>query len=370
MIALALLVLLIVFVTAYANTRHRSSRRSDPDRVEAVGVGVGAGEPLTRWVEAGLLTAAQAQAIADYEAGTHPARPKPSVPPALEALGYLGGVLVAVGAAMLISQFWDDMGSLGHLSVAATTAVVTGVAGAVVGEAEPVTWRLRGFLWALSSAAVAAVAGLFTSEVLGADDEPVVLAAAGLGALSSVAYWRLEDRPLQHLLAVVGAAVSVGVALSWAGAGGAVVGLTIWALGLGWAALASRDHVPPAPVGFLLGAALTLVAPTIVGSQLEWLAPILGVVTAAGWVVIGVARDELIALAPGLLGVFVFLPWTLGYFFGETVGAPVIAMLSGVLLLVTVVMLFQRRHGPPTATGGPAPATGAAPRAVRGLAAH
>jgi len=43
--------------------------------------------------------------------------------------------------------------------------------------------------------------------------------------------------------------------------------------------------------------------------------------------------------------VFVFLPWTLGYFFGETLGAPVVAMLSGAMLLGVVVLLMRRGHG-------------------------
>jgi hypothetical protein len=275
----------------------------------------------------------------------------------LEVLAYLGGVLVAVGATMLVSRFWDDLGTGGRLAVTALAAAVTGGVGVVVGESDPATRRLRGFLWALSSAGIAAVAGLFAYEVLDLTGEPVALAAAGLGAISSGAYWRLRERALQHLLALGGLAVSMGVALAWAGGGGLVIGLTLWALGAGWAWLAWRGLIPPAVVGFLAGVVLTLVAPAVVGGQVEWLALVLGLATASGWVATGVVRSELVSLAPGLLGVFVYLPSTLGYYFGETVGAPVVAMLSGALLLVVVVVLFRRRQ---------APRPGAADRGLQG----
>ena len=57
------------------------------------------------------------------------------------------------------------------------------------------------------------------------------------------------------------------------------------------------------------------------------------------------ALSEALVLAPGVFGVFVFLPWTLGYYFGDTFGAPAVAMLSGALLLGIVVLLVRRgRH--------------------------
>jgi len=150
------------------------------------------------------------------------------------------------------------------------------------------------------------------------------------------------------VLAFVGLAVSVGVAIAWAGSSGLGVGSALWLLGVAWAGLAWRRLVPPPAVGFLLGMALTLVAAGIVGSEVEWLAPILGLATATAWLVVGVVRAERFALVPGIVGVFVFLPWTLGYFFGDEFGAPFVAMLSGALLLGVVLMLVRRgRDGHP-----------------------
>ncbi|MFM9135137.1 MAG: hypothetical protein ACKOT0_06845 [bacterium] len=78
--------------------------------------------------------------------------------------------------------------------------------------------------------------------------------------------------------------------------------------------------VVPAEVGFTLGAALTLVAAAIAGGRFESLGPVLGLCTATAWVGIGIVADEGLALAPGVIGIFVFLPMTLGQLFGEAVG--------------------------------------------------
>jgi hypothetical protein len=89
-----------------------------------------------------------------------------------------------------------------------------------------------------------------------------------------------------------------------------------------------------------------------VSSQFEWLAPLLGLATAGGWVVMGATRGVPQALVPGVAGVFTFLPWALGYFFGDALGAPAIAMLSGVLLLGVVVVLVRRGRGAGSDAGG------------------
>lgn len=345
MIALAAVVMVVVVVVAvwsYAASRRRSSPGTT--HVEVQG---DAGTAVRRWVDAGLISEDQGRAIAAFEQAQAAGRPAARVSPAIEALAYVGGVLIAVGAGMLVARFWDDLGAGGHLSLLAAAAVLTGLVGAAVGESEPVTWRLRGFLWALSAAGIGALAGLFAFEVLDVRGEPVAFAVAGCGALMSGAYWQLRDRPLQHALTFVGLAVSVGVAIVWAGGAGtnATMGLALWLLGAAWAGLAWQRRIPPPIVGFPLGVVLTLIASGITGGQIEWLAPLLGLATAAAWVGAGIATEEPLAMAPGVVGVFVFLPWTLGYFFGASLGAPAITMLSGAVLLGAVLMLLRRGRG-------------------------
>lgn len=326
MVVLGLLVVVVVAVLVYAASRHES----DATRAEApVSVRASA---LERWAQAGLITESQVRAITEFEASRRRARPASRVSPVIEALAYVGGALLAVGAGMLVGQFWDRIGTAGHLVVVAVAALVTGIVGVVVGESDPAAWRLRGFLWAMSAVGAGALAGLLVFETVDASGEPVAFATA--------------DTTI---------AVAIGVGIAWVGSGNvaAWIGLALWLTGAAWAVLAWRRWLPPAVVGFGLGAVLTLVSAGIVGGRYETLAPVLGLFTAAAWVGLGTVTDEGLALAPGVVGTFVFLPWTLGVLFGESLGAPAVVMLSGALLLGVVVVLLRsrRRHGGPTGGG-------------------
>ena len=352
MYALGLLALVVVVVLAFGAARFRSGESRPGVSTGAVGPAPDLGA-VGRWVAAGIVTAEQAAAIAECERARRPAARSSRVSPAIEALAYVGGVLLVVGAGMLVGQFWDRIGVGGHLGVMAGAFVVAGIVGVVVGESDATAWRLRGFLGALSAGAAGAFAGLVVYDVIDTSGEPVAVATATTVAVVALGYWQLRNRPLQHALAFVGTAVAIGVGIAWAGTGNvaAWIGCSLWMLGAGWAALAWRRWVPPAVVGFGLGAALTLVASGIVGARFESAAPLLGLATAAAWVVVGIAAGEALALAPGVIGTFVFLPWTLGQFFGESLGAPAVAMLSGALLLAVVAVLLRRRRRSAPGTG-------------------
>jgi hypothetical protein len=354
MVALGLLVVLVVAIVAFGATRLHA-------HAPAAGSVGGAGvhdDRLDEWVTAGLVTADQARSIRAYEHDRVPDRPPARVSPGVEALAYVGGILLAVGAGMLIARLWHGLGVGGRIGVLAGAATLVVVVGTVVGESDGVTWRLRGFLWALGTVGFAAVAGIFVVEVLKVTGEAVGVTVAGTTAVVSAGLWQLRNRPLQHALTLLGLAIALGTGIAWAqgpGAHGLLIGLALWLVGGMWAWLGWRDRIPPAALGFLLGVVLTLVGSGIVNAQVSWLAPLLGLATAGAWVAVGVVRSERVALAPGLVGVFVFLPWTLARFFGGTVGAPVVAMVSGALLLGVVLLLVRRGrdgHGDP-GRGGP-----------------
>lgn len=353
MVALAILVVILVALLAYGSTRANHDGGSAPGRRSDLAAGP------ARWAAAGLVTDEQARAITQFERDRTSRRSR--VSPAIEALAYVGGVLLSVGAAMLVAQFWDRIGTAGHLGFVGVAAVIAGVVGAVVGEADAVAWRLRGFLWAISAGGTGAFVGIGVWEVLDRSGEPVAFATAIAVALTSAVYWQLRDRPLQHALTLVGVAVALGVAIAWAGRGNVAgwIGLALWLLGVAWVGLAWRRLLPPAVVGFALGAVLTLVAAGFVNQRSETIGPVVGLATAAAWVAVGILLDEGLALVPGVLGTFVYLPWSIGQIFGDALGAPAVVMLSGALLLGVVVVLLRRRRGQPWFGGtgmlGPTP---------------
>jgi len=345
MIALGLLALVVVAILlAVTATRVRSSTNgTDVSRSNRL-----APTPaisLQRWVEAGLLDDAQARAIAEFESAQRSLQRPARLSPAIEALAYVGGVLLTIGTGMLVGRFWDDMGTIAHLAIVGTAAVLAGAVGGLVGEDDAVTWRLRGFLWTLSAGGAGAFVGLFVFEVLDRIGEPVAFAAAATITVVSAGLWGLRDRPLQHVSTFIALVVSIGVLIAWIDGvnPAAWIGLAFWVLGMLWAAASWRLIVPPAVIGFPLGVTLTLIGAGVVGVRYDWLGPIIGLATATAWTAIGIGVNEVFALAPGLVGTFVFLPWALGRYFGESLGAPIIVMLSGAVLLAIVAVLWRRR---------------------------
>ena len=343
-LGLLLLVTILVVLVLYATSRSREPL-APPTRNSAIDTGMFRNVDIENWVSVGLLTADQASAIEHYEVQRRTRLVPPRISPAIEALAYVGGTLLTVGAGMLISRYWNDMGDAAHLGIVGAAAAGTGVVGAIVGESEPVARRLRGFLWALSAGGIGAFVGLLTFSVLDRTGEPVAFATASAIAFSSAWYWMRRDRPLQHTITFIAFVVAsgIGIALSTGGNPSAWIGLAFWMIGTLWAAAAWQRWVPPEIIGFALGAVLTLVGAGITGNRFDWLAPLLGLATAIAWTTIGIGMNEVLALALGVIGIFIFMPWTLGRFFGESLGAPVIVMLSGALLLGIVAMLWRRR---------------------------
>lgn len=343
-LGLLLILLLLIVLIVYATARSRGHTRGATDD-NSKDTRTFHDVSIERWIEAGLLTNDQAIAIEQFEAARRTPSVPPRISPAIEALAYVGGTLLAVGVGMLIGRFWDDMTSAAHLGIVGAAAVGTGVMGLIVGESEPVAKRLRGFLWALSAVGIGAFAGLLVFDVFDRTGEPVAFTTAATTALCSAAYWKLRDRPLQHEVTFVGLVVATGVGIAWIVSTNpfAWIGLTFWIIGALWAIAAWQRLLPPEIIGFALGALLTLVGAGVTGIRFDSLASLLGLATAIAWTSIGISRNEVLALAPGVIGIFIYLPWTLGQFFGESLGAPIIVMLSGALLLGIVAMLWQRR---------------------------
>jgi hypothetical protein len=115
---------------------------------------------LTRLVEERVLTASQAQELADaaradrldgQSVATEPAPALEPVPRStnkssavLEVLGYVGGALVLGAVIMLGSFFWDDLGSTGRKLVALASVLVPALGGAALikGRARPELGRI------------------------------------------------------------------------------------------------------------------------------------------------------------------------------------------------------------------------------------
>ena len=73
---------------------------------------------------------------------------------------------------------------------------------------------------------------------------------------------------------------------------------------------------------------------------------VFGLASAAGLLVAGTSGRRLALAVVGIVGVVMFLPATVVYFFAGTVGVPVLLLLAGVVLLTVTLVLLRWRPLP------------------------
>lgn len=220
-------------------------------------------DALEEWVEAGLVTPEQSQAIRKHEAEQHgphaavAAMRSPQAGPSLvvEALGYLGGVVMLVGAGILAGMLWPDLSVPLRLALVGTTAMaLIGAGFAVPDRLGEAAGRLRSVLWALGVGATAGFFAVFTTEVLDRYDEHALVVVGPLTAVVAGVLWWLRHTWLQQLALLVPlllSAVGVGMELtstdsSWGGA-------LVWATAACWVALSWARRLEPRVTGVAFG---------------------------------------------------------------------------------------------------------------------
>lgn len=363
------LVLILVLAAGVAGiTRFAQRRSSTPPPARP------ATAPTRRraWVDAGLLTADQADAIEAYERGlaaAAPVRPAPGtpttgrarrVPAVAEALGYIGGVLAAAGLVLLLAQAWDSMTTAGRLGVSAAGAAVLTIAGIAV-RPEPgdaALARLRAFLWLLASGATGVLAGVAVVDAADVTTNSTRLAlVAGAVALHAGSLWRVAPTAsLQQATCLAAALAAVAGVGSEAGRGD-VVGFVLApaAAAVLAAGLARRTTAPAltAAIGAVgvatsgLSIADELNGPGLLIATALALAPLaVGLVRRAGETEGPVAPERLAAGVVGLAALPLAAAPTIGWYAQEAgVATGVAVAAAGAAVVVLAVRRAVRaRH--------------------------
>ena len=277
---------------------------------------------LTEWVGAGLLSEAQAAAIRQHEVEAGRARPvgeRPGPSLVVEALGYIGALVMVVGAGILVGVYWPDLPTAGRLGIlGGTAALLLGTGFVVLGRTEEAAVRLRAVLWAAGVVATAGFMVVLSDEVLDLHDEDQVWLVGAVTAAVGGALWMVRRTWVQLLAFFVPVVLTaVGVTLQ-------VTDDETWAAGVAWA------------VGVLWAAA----------SWASWITPrVAGVAFGAFGAVLGALsmdRDLGIALgvgtAAGSLGQFIFAP--LGQALIQTLGwMQALTVLAAVMLAIPVLAM-------------------------------
>lgn len=315
---------------------------------------------LTRLVEEHVLTASQAQELADaaradrldgQSVATEPAPALEPVPRSttkssavLEVLGYVGGALVLGAVIMLGSFFWDDLGSTGRKLVALASVLVPALGGAALikGRARPELGRI---LLALACyAAGFAYLVVFEDQKFVVSAAVVVLTSAiGAALLRSGAFlvsgWSggmllvcavvfdLIETPVGVEPTKEAAYLAIGfllVAMALAGSGLLLSRTLAWSLaGLsGWAASIA-----------LQGAA-----------NGEWLSLLCATVVTAALLTAFVQTHRYVFAIIGCAILLSIWPVSLYRIVDNAVGAAIGLVAAGAVLIGTVIWLTRRRR--------------------------
>jgi hypothetical protein len=315
---------------------------------------------LTRLVEEHVLTASQAQELADaaradrLDGQSVATEPAPASEPAqrsttrssavLEVLGYVGGALVLGAVIMLGSFFWDDLGSTGRKLVALASVLVPALGGAALikGRARPELGRI---LLALACyAAGFAYLVVFEDQKFVVSAAVVVLTSAiGAALLRSGAFlvsgWSggmllvcavvfdLIETPVGVEPTKEAAYLAIGfllVAVALAGSGLLLSRTLAWSLaGLsGWAASIA-----------LQGAA-----------NGEWLSLLCATVVTAALLTAFVQTHRYVFAIIGCAVLLSIWPVSLYRIVDNAVGAAIGLVAAGAVLIGTVIWLTRRRR--------------------------
>jgi hypothetical protein len=218
---------------------------------------------LEDWVDVGLITDEQSRAIRQHEAQPHERRADLSLAPApesgpslvVEALGYLGGIVMLVGAGILTGMYWADLSVAPRLIlIGATALAMVGAGFAVSDRLGDAAGRLRSVLWALGVAATAGFFGVFSTEVLNRYDEHALVVVGPCTAVVAGLLWWLRPTSLQQLgLFVPTTVAAVGVGLELSSTSSSWGGAAMWSVAMVWAALSLAGWLEPRVTGVALG---------------------------------------------------------------------------------------------------------------------
>lgn len=310
----------------------------------------GVEDVLARGVAEKTISAAQAERLLSIASGaqTHPASAKPRDEQprrpvgsmVTETLGYLGGVIVIVGAGLVVSQFWAELSELARVVIVGGVAIALVVAGALIPAAlGGVRTRLCALLWTLAVGAVAGASSILFSEILGTPQNWAPTLIGGATALVAVSLWAWRSTILQQAVAVGAMALTIGSGAALVDVTWNIGALAVWLLGVLWIGLGWGGVLRPEPAVMAIGA-LTATFADILGMG-GTAGPALGLITTIGLVALALHRRDLVLLGIASVSALISLPTAVSRWF-PNVGAAAALLVVGALLVCAAVYTARR----------------------------
>lgn len=275
-------------------------------------------------------------------------------------------IVISLAAAVLNATLWA--GRSRPIQEAAFCTSVSILVGTTVGDLTEAHWGGLA-VWALGIAMV--VMALRRPPIL-----PVIPVAVGggsvvVGAYLTVSAWdgagflfvvasasimvaaassarRFLEAPFDLVLGIIGIIGLVqstpGVLVYYARDAGVVTGLAVWIVGCILIAMA-RLRLVRMDVAFqVVGGLAVLIGPAITGIQSLALATVSGLVVSIVFIALGTMPGRVLLSMLGLVGLLVYVPWTVAHFFPGEGRAPLLISVSG-LLIVAVAVVLARMSG-------------------------
>lgn len=305
---------------------------------------------LRAWQNAGLLDEETVSRIVAFESAS---RPAPSAlpeerPGVIEAILYLGFVVAGAGIFFLVGNNWEQLTSWSRLMLVATAALLALGAGAGMHlAAHPGVRRGGQAAWllavALSAASLAVAFNEYGGHQLSDERWQIVVVATATFALA-MTLWAFAPSSLQ-VLAIAGATVFFAEALgAWPDEySPRLAGLTIATTGAALLVLTELGVFRPVRTARVAAAALCGIGAFHAGvdSSLPW--EFIAFVAGGALIGLGIWRASFTYVAVAVATLLVALITFMFEHFGGELGAPIALILSGGLLIGSVLVLVQVR---------------------------
>jgi len=302
------------------------------------------------WVEAGLITPEQADAIRAFERShddPETSRQRSLTSPA-EAIGYVGAALALGATALILNDLWRELLVGGRLAlVGALTMALFGAGLGVRGSTSGAMQRLTSVLFTATVAGVGWFTGVVAGDLLDLRYAVVGVAVGLAMVVVAGALYLWTPRALLQVAVLLSALIAPVAALDLTqiSPSPAWYGLVVGAIGAAWFLLAIGDWLAPRVVGEVIGALVTFIGVQVGAfGDARTLALTIGVVLAAGLVTLAIRVDRLHHLIIGALALFVLSPQLVFEVFGDQIGAPATLLLVGLLLVLLAVGLGRARR--------------------------
>lgn len=272
------------------------------------------------------------------------APPRPGTGLALEALGYVGGVVVLVSAILIANLYWSDLTIETRIAIVGAAAAVLLAGGfAVPRRLGHVGRRLRSVLWLTATAAFTGFVGMAGTELIELSGDDAALLTTSGAAVLAVALWSVHRHLVQQVVAAVALMATVTAVLAKIEAPDAVPALGAWAVAGVWFLLGWTGRLTPRRVVLDLAAAAAI-AVSLMTLPVDW-GYALAIGTVAAVVVIAVVRADLVLLGIGSVGTLIVIPLAVGEWFPDSSAVPFVLLGAGLALVGVAVWTARRRSG-------------------------